>query len=75
MHVRDISHPHTELQKKTVLEVMSEIGLEPEKLEKRYIEVWNKIDLLEDDKLDIVADMPENCVAISCKLDHGIEKF
>ena len=54
---------------------MSEIGLEPEKLEKRYIEVWNKIDLLEDDKLDIVADMPENCVAISCKLDHGIEKF
>ena len=49
VHVRDISHPHTELQKKTVLEVMGEIGLEPEKLEKRYIEVWNKVDLLDDE--------------------------
>ena len=52
---------------------MSEIGLEPEKLEKRYVEVWNKVDLLDD--LDVLDEMPDNCVAMSCLLNHGNEEF
>jgi len=48
VHVRDISHPQTVHQKDTVLEVLKEIGVDEEQLRQKYVEVWNKIDLLED---------------------------
>ena len=48
LHVRDLSHPSTELQRSTVLRVLKEIGIDTESTEfkKRCIEVWNKVDLL-----------------------------
>lgn len=50
VHVRDISHPQTDFQKETVLQVIKEVGL-PEHLAKdRYLEVWNKVDLIEDEE-------------------------
>ena len=50
VHVRDISHPQTDFQKETVLQVIKEVGL-PEHLTKdRYLEVWNKVDLIEDEE-------------------------
>ena len=53
VHVRDISHPHTEHQRETVLRVLSEIGVSSEQISKKYIELWNKIDLVEDrDKVE-----------------------
>lgn len=53
VHVRDISHPHTEHQRETVLRVLSEIGVSSEQISKKYIELWNKIDLIEDrDKIE-----------------------
>ena len=48
VHVRDISHPHTNYQRDTVLKVLKDIGVPEEVLEQKYIEVWNKIDLLPD---------------------------
>lgn len=48
VHVRDISHPHTNYQRDTVLKVLKEIGVPEEKMKSKYIEVWNKIDLVED---------------------------
>lgn len=48
VHVRDISHPHTEHQRKTVLQVLRDIGIADDYLKGRYLEVWNKIDLVED---------------------------
>ena len=48
VHVRDISHPHTNYQRDTVLKVLKEIGIPDEVFSKKYIEVWNKIDLIED---------------------------
>lgn len=48
IHVRDISHPYTNYQRDTVLKVLREIGIPEEIFKKKYIEVWNKIDLLED---------------------------
>ena len=48
VHVRDISHPHSQHQKDTVLEVLKEIGVSKETLDTKYLEVWNKIDLVED---------------------------
>jgi GTP-binding protein HflX len=50
IHVRDISHPQSALQKETVLEVLKEIGVESSTLSKKYIEVWNKTDLLENEE-------------------------
>lgn len=53
VHVRDISHPHTEHQKETVLKVLREIGISDEHLSDKCVEVWNKIDLVGDrDALD-----------------------
>ena len=53
VHVRDISHPHTEHQRELVLRVLSEIGVSSEQISKKYIELWNKIDLIEDrDKIE-----------------------
>lgn len=48
VHVRDISHPQTEHQKQTVLEVLKDIGVSQDTIERKYLEVWNKIDLVED---------------------------
>ena len=48
VHVRDISHPQTAHQRDAVLEVLSEIGVSDEQLRQKYMEVWNKIDLIED---------------------------
>ena len=53
VHVRDISHPHTEHQRETVLRVLEEIGVSKEQFSQKYLELWNKIDLIEDrDALD-----------------------
>lgn len=48
VHVRDISHPYSNYQRDTVIKVLKEIGVSDEKLSNRYVEVWNKIDLLKD---------------------------
>ena len=46
VHVRDVSHPHSDFQRKTVLKVMRELDLPEEILKERYLEVWNKVDLI-----------------------------
>lgn len=55
VHVRDISHPQTAHQKETVLQVLKEIGVSEDIIQSKYLEVWNKIDLVPDRKeLDIL---------------------
>ncbi len=46
LHVRDASHAESEAQKKDVLKVLSELGIEPGG-ERAFVEVLNKIDLLD----------------------------
>ena len=46
IHVRDISHPDTEAQKQDVLKVLGELGVDVTD-DLKFIEVLNKIDLLE----------------------------
>lgn len=48
VHVRDISHPQTEHQRDTVLRTLNEIGITDQDLREKSIEVWNKIDLVEE---------------------------
>ncbi|KAG8181563.1 hypothetical protein JTE90_017313 [Oedothorax gibbosus] len=65
IHVRDISHPNTEIQKKTVLKTLQELNLSP-KLFNSIIEVRNKIDLLPN--LETIEDDSE---AISISATEG----
>ena len=48
LHIRDITSPETDAEARDVYAVLAELGLEPA-ADKRIIEVWNKIDLLDDD--------------------------
>ena len=47
-HVRDAAHDETEAQKDDVLKVLSDLGVEPDR-DRPFIEILNKIDLLESD--------------------------
>lgn len=67
VHVRDIAHPDTEAQKKDVLRVMSELGVEFDD-NQSSVEVLNKIDLLppeERDAVENVAARDADTVAMS----------
>ncbi|SNY93630.1 GTP-binding protein HflX [Cohaesibacter sp. ES.047] len=48
LHVRDIAHEDTGAQAEDVANVLHDLGIEIDE-DPRVIEVWNKIDLLEDD--------------------------
>ncbi len=48
LHVRDISHPFTEAQRADVEAVLKELGVDPAAPDTSMMEVWNKIDRLDD---------------------------
>jgi len=48
LHVRDIAEETSMSQRADVNAVLSELGLEPEGEPSRFLEVWNKADLLDD---------------------------
>ena len=52
LHVRDVSHPDSEAQKRDVEAVLDELGVGAEERAARLIEVWNKADLLPADELE-----------------------
>jgi GTPase len=49
LHVRDIAHPETEDQRKDVLAVLEQLGIEGETSGHTIIEIWNKIDKLDSE--------------------------
>lgn len=46
LHIRDVSHPFSEVQKQAVLDVLKKLNFNQDFYTKRMIEVWNKIDLI-----------------------------
>ncbi|KAM7182307.1 putative GTP-binding protein 6 isoform 3-T3 [Macrochelys suwanniensis] len=69
VHVRDISHPETVLQKATVLSVLKNLNL-PSHLLDSVVEVHNKVDLIER------YPSPEtNAIAVSALLGYGLEEL
>lgn len=75
LHVRDISHPSTEQQKKDVEKVLESMGLERQ-IHHSMIEIWNKIDLLsEKAQEDLLHTLPPSAyrVAISALKQTGKE--
>ncbi|KRX02833.1 P-loop containing nucleoside triphosphate hydrolase [Pseudocohnilembus persalinus] len=76
LHVRDISHPQTEEQKKTVLKVLKQLNFDQEFYTKKMVEVWNKIDLIKNEvdyENASVQDYP--IVPISAKYKTNVDKL
>ncbi len=76
IHVRDISHPDTEIQKVDVIKVLSELGVDDKK---PIIEVCNKSDLLDSltdnqQKNDLIEGKSPN-LFISAAKGTGIEEL
>uniref|UniRef100_A0A8C3TYH8 Putative GTP-binding protein 6 n=1 Tax=Catharus ustulatus TaxID=91951 RepID=A0A8C3TYH8_CATUS len=69
VHVRDITHPETVLQKATVLSVLRNLNL-PSHLLDSMVEVHNKVDLIERYK-----PAEENALAVSALHGHGLEEL
>jgi GTPase len=72
-HVRDAAHPESEAQKGDVLKVLAELGVERER---GFVEVLNKIDLLEPEvRQGMLArsEREEAPVAVSAKTGEGFD--
>jgi GTP-binding protein HflX len=78
LHVRDMSHEAAEAQSADVAKVLEELGIDP-KSERRMIEVWNKIDRLDADRREGLANLaarqPDNerPVLVSAVTGEGID--
>jgi len=77
LHVRDVSHPDSGAQKSDVLDVLSELGIEQDRLEK-MVEIRNKIDLLKDDdraKEQVRSERNENEIPLSAVSGQGCNEL
>lgn len=51
LHVRDIAHEETEAQAQDVEKVLGDLGIDTLPADNHILEVWNKVDLLDRDRL------------------------
>ena len=72
IHVRDIAHPDSDAQSADVEHVLSEIGVSSNT---PRIEAWNKLDLLADDREEMLgeAERRDDVVAISALNGEGVD--
>jgi GTP-binding protein HflX len=49
LHIRDVAHEDTEAQAGDVARILEELGIDPND-RRKIVEVWNKIDLLDDEE-------------------------
>jgi len=73
LHVRDISHPETETQARDVKAILTTLGVPDDA---KLIEVWNKIDNLDNETRDAVttqADRSDDIIAISAVTGAGVD--
>ena len=74
LHVRDMANPGNQVQKRQVLEVLAELGIEAG--EKPMLEVWNKWDMLSEEQrgeLEAIAITDDMIVPVSAETGFGIE--
>ena len=89
IHVRDIAHPASDAQQADVLAIMADLGIGPEDDDEEdahgeegadipVIEVWNKIDLLTDERLEELQNLAarsENILLISAQKNVGLQSL
>ena len=75
LHVRDISHPESEAQAQDVRDILESLGVSQAQRES-MIEVWNKVDLLDDEGLaaaERVVGRHERHLAISAVTGRNLD--
>ena len=78
LHVRDISHPDSGVQKVDVEKVLDELGLDASARAERLLEVWNKADLLDPrdrEGLARTAERDPAIVLISAVTGDGVDRL
>ena len=78
LHVRDVAHEDTEAQDADVRKVLDELGIDESDRLQRMIEVWNKIDLFDDDRrktLEAELERHPATVAVSARTGESLEKL
>jgi GTP-binding protein HflX len=79
VHVRDISHPEADAQRDDVLQILRDLGVlddEQAANQPRMVEIWNKLDLLDDDRraeLSGMAARDDDILLISAETGEGID--
>ncbi len=77
LHIRDMSHPDREAQKEDVMTILRSLGLE-EGPDCPIHEVWNKVDLLDEDQrqqLDNLAALRNDVSLLSAVSGEGCDRF
>ncbi len=76
LHVRDVSHADSDAQASDVVKVLTDLGVTGAANQKAMIEIWNKIDLLDEDQRNAMfaeAVRRDDVVPISAVTGLGIE--
>ncbi len=79
IHVRDIAHADSDAQRNDVMAVLAELGVTSEGGEgdcPAYIEVWNKTDLLDAERLEelaAIAARRDDIVLVSAATGEGVD--
>lgn len=76
LHVRDMSDPDANAQSADVMRILGDLGIEGAEAQARILEVWNKIDRLDEasrDALTEKAAASSDIVAISAITGEGID--
>lgn len=79
VHVRDIAHPSSDAQRADVLSILQELGVKKDETHQvPIIELWNKVDLLTAEQLEVLknkAKRDPNILMISAENGDGIDAF
>lgn len=76
VHVRDISHPDSDAQAQDVIDVLSDLGLAPDQRETPMLTVFNKIDALSAEEVELVrAQAGDDAIPVSALTGEGIERL
>ncbi len=79
VHVRDVSHPDTDVQKQDVLAVLGELGVDTSASNKAFVEVLNKADLLDADQLEYITNRqslePDSQFLVSALTGEGCSEL
>ncbi|CDZ29265.1 GTPase HflX [Neorhizobium galegae] len=76
LHVRDMSDPDNAAQAGDVMRILSDLGIDEKEAAKRIIEVWNKIDRLDPEAHQAIAERAagrENVMAVSAISGEGVD--
>ncbi|MDB5553135.1 MAG: hflX, partial [Rhizobium sp.] len=78
LHIRDMSDPDNTAQAADVLRILTDLGIEESEQDKRIIEVWNKIDLVQPEAREALlqkASGATNTVAVSAISGEGVGRL